>query len=204
MKHLIKPFSLPVAILIITLLLSIMAWITCSSRQSLPVVELTTGFGAIHLEIDTLNAPVTGKNFLRLVNLELFQHAVFYRVVRMDNQPGNPVKIEVVQGGLYHDSLLTQVPVIVHEDTRQTGILHRHGTLSMARLGPGTASSEFFICIGKQPSLDFGGERNPDGHGFAAFGKVTKGMKVVKKIHRLANENQYLIEPVAIRQIKIK
>ena len=72
----------------------------------------------------------------------------------------------------------------------------------MARSTPGTASSEFFICIGNQPELDYGGKRNPDGQGFAAFGKVIKGMKVVRKIQNLQDKNQYLISPVKITKIE--
>ena len=64
----------------------------------------------------------------------------------------------------------------------------------MARETPDSAQDEFFICIGDQPELDFGGKRNPDGQGFAAFGKVTKGMDVIKKIHT-ANSKEQLLEP---------
>ncbi len=68
----------------------------------------------------------------------------------------------------------------------------------MARMEPGTASTEFFICVGDQPSLDQGGMRNPDKQGFAAFGKVVKGMDVVRKIHALRAEEQYLDDHVCI------
>jgi peptidyl-prolyl cis-trans isomerase A (cyclophilin A) len=72
----------------------------------------------------------------------------------------------------------------------------------MARAEIGTASSEFFICIGNQPELDYGGQRNPDGQGFAAFGRVVKGMDIVRKIHGMENENQYLTKPVRIVKIR--
>ena len=71
----------------------------------------------------------------------------------------------------------------------------------MARGGPDTATSSFFICIGDQPALDFGGRRNPDGQGFAAFGRVTKGMDVVKKIQMSAAEAQRLTPPIGITRI---
>jgi peptidyl-prolyl cis-trans isomerase A (cyclophilin A) len=70
--------------------------------------------------------------------------------------------------------------------------------ISMARNEPGTASTEFFICIGDQPSLDFGGDRNPDGQGFAAFGRITAGMDVVRKIQSLPDSGQYLADRVLI------
>ena len=95
-----------------------------------------------------------------------------------------------------------ELPPIEHEITEKTGIIHENGTISMARLEPGTASSEFFICINDQPELDFGGRRNPDGQGFAAFGKVTSGMNVVKKIQVMPVNGQLLEKIVKIISIK--
>ena len=92
----------------------------------------------------------------------------------------------------------TPFPPIQHEDTRTTGLKHVNGTLSMARLGPGTASSAFFICVGDQPELDFGGHRNPDGQGFAAFGQVVAGMDVVMAIYARAEDEGVLKRPIAI------
>jgi peptidyl-prolyl cis-trans isomerase A (cyclophilin A) len=62
------------------------------------------------------------------------------------------VKIEVIQGGLFHDDVLDTISPIIHESTQETGILHTDGVISMARSEPGSASTEFFICIGDQPS----------------------------------------------------
>ncbi|MBE0675549.1 MAG: peptidylprolyl isomerase, partial [Bacteroidales bacterium] len=81
---------------------------------------------------------------------------------------------------------------------------HRNGTISMARSRVGSATSEFFICVGDQPGLDFGGRRNPDGQGFAAFGQVIDGMDIVLAIHGKAEENQYLANPVRIINIRRK
>jgi peptidyl-prolyl cis-trans isomerase A (cyclophilin A) len=166
--------------------------------QPLPKVICSTSFGNIILEIDTIHAPVTGNNFLNHVEKGTYKNAIFYRVVRMDNQPQNKVKIEVIQGGLQDDAIIEKIPPIIHETTRQTGIKHLNGTISMARNEPGTASTEFFICIGDQPDLDFGGARNPDGQGFAAFGKVIEGMDVVREIQQQKDNRQYLIDPVKI------
>ena len=176
-------------------------------------VKLTTALGAIELELYPDRAPITVANFLSYVDAGYYNGAQFYRVVRMDNQLHSPVKIEVIQGGLgvasYEDDREPEFPPIAHETTQQTGLLHVDGTLSMARLAPGSATSEFFICIGAQPSLDFGGARNPDGQGFAAFGQVTAGMEVVRAIQqrssdaavpeqRAAIRGQVLDEPVII------
>lgn len=165
------------------------------------MVVIGTEMGDITAEIYTRQAPVTGSNFLSLAEKGIFSGALFYRVVRPDNQPLNPVRIEVIQGGLYHDSLVAVFPSIDHETTQMTGIMHSDGVISMARNEPGTASTEFFICIGDQPELDFGGARNPDGQGFAAFGKVVSGMDVVRAIQALPDSGQMLIKPVRIHQI---
>ncbi len=132
-----------------------------------------------------------------------YTNSIFYRVVRLDNQPNSKVKIEVIQGGLFHDEVLDTISPIIHESTQETGILHTDGVISMARMEPGTASTEFFICIGDQPSLDFGGDRNPDGQGFAAFGKVVRGMDVARAIQALPDEGQYLKEQLLIREISL-
>lgn len=66
----------------------------------------------------------------------------------------------------------------------------------MARTAPGTASTEFFICISDQPELDFEDKQNPDRQGFAAFGKVTKGMDVVQKIQEQKDKSQTLVEKI--------
>ena len=72
----------------------------------------------------------------------------------------------------------------------------------MARDGPDTATSDFFICVTDQPSLDFGGQRNPDGQGFAAFGRVLKGMNVVRRIQLSRAHGQRLAPPVRIVSIR--
>jgi peptidyl-prolyl cis-trans isomerase A (cyclophilin A) len=149
----------------------------------------------------TKKAPVTAANFIRYVAENRLEGARFYRVVRLDNQPDNAVRIEVIQGGLEETGKEKGLPPIPHETTAQTGLLHKDGTLSMARLQPGSASSEFFICVNDQPSLDFGGTRNPDGQGFAAFGRVTKGMDVVRTIQRGETNGQVLKQRVKILAI---
>jgi peptidyl-prolyl cis-trans isomerase A (cyclophilin A) len=170
--------------------------------QNLPVVKIKTSLGKIECEIDTIHAPVTALNFLNHIEKGTYKNSVFYRVVRPDNQPVSKTKIEVIQGGLYADEEIDKIKPIIHETTKETGIKHLDGTISMARNEPGTASTEFFICIGDQPELDFGGKRNPDGQGFAAFGNVTEGMEVVRKIQALKDKNQYLLEPVNILKIE--
>lgn len=129
---------------------------------------------------DLTHAPISAGDFLKYVDRGLFNGAAFYRTVRPDNDT-NPVKIDVIQGGLMDEKKL--LPPIRHEPTNRTGLHHRDGTISIARDAPGTGTAgAFFICIGDQPELDFGGRRNPDGQGFAAFGQVVRGMEVVRAI----------------------
>lgn len=164
--------------------------------MSNPQIQLQTELGNIMLELYPQQAPITVSNFLRYVDEDRFAGAKFYRVVRMDNQPNNDTKIEVIQGGLKDDDHPLSLPTIHHETTQQTGILHKDGLISMARDEPGTASSEFFICINDQPELDFGGRRNPDGQGFAAFGKVIEETDVVRKIQSQPVDGQYLVSEI--------
>jgi len=163
-------------------------------------IIIRSGIGEIYARLDLRRAPVTSLNFLRYVDAGLFDNTCFYRVVRFDNQPKDSVRIEVIQGGRY-DNEDNGFPPIIHETTEMTGIRHRNGTVSMARSTPGSATSEFFICVGDQPELDFGGKRNPDRQGFAAFGKVIKGMDVVRQIHATNSSGQYLEKPVLITEI---
>ena len=176
----------------------------------MPRVRLRTALGEIVLEVLESQAPVTAANFLRYVREERYRGASFYRTVRQDNQAHSPVKIEVIQGGLGMDDHAAKLPPIRLETTAQTGLRHRHGTVSMGRLGAHTANAEFFICIGEQPELDFGGARHPDGQGFAAFGRVIAGMEVVLEIQRGASggdtppvQGQMLLEPVSFEAAEI-
>ena len=183
------------------LLLIILMAVPVSCDRPATMVLIQTDMGDLTVELYPEKAPVTVSNFLAHVEKGDYTNSIFYRVVRMDNQPDNKVKIEVIQGGLFHDELLDSIAPIIHETTKETGILHRDGVISMARMQPGSASTEFFICIGDQPSLDYGGKRNPDLQGFAAFGKVMEGMDVVRAIQELPDEGQYLKKQVLIRDI---
>jgi peptidyl-prolyl cis-trans isomerase A (cyclophilin A) len=167
-----------------------------------PKVLIKTELGDITVEIYEQDAPITAANFLNYVDKNLFDGGSFYRVVTMDNQPNNDVKIEVIQGGLGFGESDKRFPSIEHESTKRTGIKHKDGVISMARNEPGSASSEIFICINDQPELDFGGKRNPDGQGFAAFGKVVEGMDVVRKIQKQHEESQVLNPQIKILSIR--
>ena len=174
------------------------------SQPILPRVVIHTAQGDIIVEVDTVRSTVSARNFLMLVERGDYSNSRFYRVVRPDNQPNSKYPIEVIQGGLFADSLIDRLTPIRHETTRESGISHTDGTISMARSLPGTASSEFFICIGNQPELDYGGRRNPDGQGFSAFGRVVEGMDVVRKIEMLRDTSQYLVNPVVVFSMQVR
>ena len=166
--------------------------------QSLPHVVFRTERGEIEMEVDTIRAPISGKNFLRYVDGGFFTNGSFYRVVRQDNQPNDSIRIDVIQAGANREKRGQSFPPIELERTSVTGIKHLDGTISMARAGANTATSSFFICLGPQPALDFGGMRNPDGQGFAAFGRVVRGLDVARRIQSEAANGQNLVTPVAI------
>ena len=164
-------------------------------------VRIETDLGDIEVELDAAKAPTTVANFLKYVDGKFYDGGRFHRTVTPDNQPDNKVKIEVIQAGINPAKEKDEFPPIKLERTRDTKVSHKDGTISMARDGPDTATSDFFLCIGDQPELDFGGKRNPDGQGFAAFGRVVKGMDVVRKIQKSPADGQALKPPVGIKKL---
>jgi peptidyl-prolyl cis-trans isomerase A (cyclophilin A) len=181
-----------------TLLVLMMVVPMLSAQEKNPHVVLHTQLGDIEMELDAVHAPATTTNFLRYVKGGFYTGGLFHRTVTMQNQPDSPVKIEVIQAGIDPERKKDGFPVIALERTNVTGVKHVDGAVSMARGGPDSATSDFFICIGDQPELDFGGKRNADGQGFAAFGRVVRGMDVVRKIQGSPAEGQKLVPPVGI------
>lgn len=161
-------------------------------------VVVETELGAFELEVDVGRAPVTAGNFLRYLDGGHYDGGTFFRTVHAENQPDDDIRIAVIQGGRNPDAAGDPFPAIALERTSETGLRHVDGAVSMGRTGPDTATHSFFICVGDQPSLDFGGMRNPDGQGFAAFGRVVEGMDVVRAIHAAPYEAQRLTPPVRI------
>lgn len=179
------------------------------------MVVLDTALGAITVALDADRAPLTVANFLRYLDGGFYGGSDrgeggsgnevggaggrFHRTVTPENQPDNPVRIEVIQAGPNPDRTSETGPPLTLERTTVTGLAHRDGTISMARFAPDSAVADFFICIGDQPELDFGGARYPDGQGFAAFGQVSDGMDVVRRIQRAPAEAQRLTPPITFR-----
>jgi peptidyl-prolyl cis-trans isomerase A (cyclophilin A) len=182
---------------VIILFVFTLTLISCKNTTN---CKIKTTEGTILIELYPDKAPITVANFLKYVDAGLYTDSSFFRVTTAENEATREIKIEVIQGGMIANE--RSFPTIEIETTEKTGILHKNGTLSMARDEPNSATSSFFISINSQPELDFAGKRNKDGYGFSAFGKVTKGMDVVKRIQSGENKNQQLLKPVIIKSIK--
>lgn len=147
------------------------------------VVVFETEAGNFEVAVDVAHAPVTAANFLRYVDTGAYNNGYFHRTVRPDNENDPAHPIQVIQASRARG--VAGYPAIVLERTNVTGLKHLAGTLSMARAAAAdSATSDFFVCLADTPSLDFGGARNADGQGFAAFAQVVSGMDVIKKIHQ--------------------
>jgi peptidyl-prolyl cis-trans isomerase A (cyclophilin A) len=161
--------------------------LACASSQTLEsrqntVVVFETEKGTIEIEVDGARAPATAANFLKYVDAGFYDGGSVNRSVRPDNTVRHDVEIQVIQFQIDSARRREQFPPIALERTSVTGLKHVDGALSMARTGPDTATASFSIVIGDQPEMNFGGRRNADGQGFAVFGRVIRGMEVVKAI----------------------
>lgn len=173
----------------------------CATRP--PKVEIVIGNRRFTISLNEREAPVSTAYFLQGVDTGVFDDATVFRIVNLNNQPPErDTNIEVVQMGLWNpDSGLR--PVIAHESTRSTGLLHRRGTVSLARYGPGAVYYSFFVCMRDEPVLDFGGSRQPDGLGFAAFGFVSEGFEALQGLYReYGNTPEFLPTPVRFTSIR--
>jgi len=175
------------------------------AAPSKPHVAIQTDHGTIVVELEDKKAPITSANFLRYVDARKYDGGTFYRASRIKGVKG----AGSIQGG--PPDRVRRFAPIAHESTRQTGIKHRAGTISMARNAPGTATCDFFICASPQPYLDAHPGAAGDNQGFAAFGGVVQGLDVVKKILALkadgpalypAMKGQMLNPPVKIIGMK--
>ena len=184
----------------VILALTLITFISCdNSSGGNPEIVIETSVGDIRAEVFPDKAPKTVAAFQQLVKEGVYKDAAFYRVLKSEQMPSD-FNTGIIQGGVYGSG--KTYPLIPHESTKQSGLSHTSGTLSMARTKPGTASSEFFICIGDQSPLDAGRRGTEDSLGMAAFGKVIDGMDVVKKIHNKPSTGDAFIEPVKIQKIK--
>lgn len=159
------------------------------------LVNLQTSLGVITIALKVRQAPITTANFLRYVDEKRYDGATFFRASK---SPG-PVDYGLIQGGLQGDPAKV-LPPIAHEPTSQTGLRHVDGTVSIARMEPGSATSDFFICVGEAPYLDANPSAEGDNTGFAAFGQVVAGMDLVRQILNLPTPG-VAVNPVMKGQI---
>ncbi len=185
------------------LVLLTLVFFSCREKYANPHVMIETEKGDIEVEVYPGRAPATATRFLSYVDSGYYANSSFYRVLKADELP-NPNNTGLIQGGIWESNpqLKVKLPGITHESTRQSGLTHQTGTISMARLEPGTASSEFFICIGDQSMLDADRKGTEDGLGFAAFGKVVKGMPIVRKIQEERSHGDKFDNSIRIKTIR--
>lgn len=167
-----------------------------------PHILIETRLGNIEAELFPDQAPITVSSFLSYIDSGFYNNTSFYRVLKTEEFP-SPTNTGIIQGGMWQTNpgRKMAIPGIAHESTKKTGLTHESGTLSLARLEPGTGNTEFFICIGDQSPLDAGRRGTEDGQGYAAFGKVFKGMDIVRKIQAQKSRGDTFDEKIEINKI---
>ena len=177
---------------------------TVQPEPKMPRVALDTTAGTMVLALDAAAAPITTCNFISYVVTGDYDGGTVFRTVSRETNTASRYPIDVIQAATPRGSDDASRPPITLERTRDTGLRHSAGAVSMARDGPDSATSSFFIVTQDTPSLDFGGGRNPDGQGFAAFGAVVEGLDVARRIQRMpANSEEQFTPPVTIRSARL-
>lgn len=175
---------------------------SCSSNKN-PHIIIKTNLGNVEAELYPDKAPKTVAAFLSYVDSGFYKNSSFYRVLFIEAMASD-YNTGIIQGGIWQSNNKKAIALsgIVHEPPKQTGLSHTTGTLSLARSTPGTANSEFFICVGDQTGYDSSKNYNPDGLGFAAFGRVISGMDIVRQIHKQPANGQSFTRPITILNIE--
>ena len=166
-----------------------------------PHIVIETTMGDIEAELYPDKAPKSVAAFTSYIDSGFFKDASFYRVLREEDDATGK-NTGLIQAGLWPEK--KTVSGIEHESTKQTGLSHTNGILSLARTAPGTATTEFFICIGDQTQFNAGNARQPDSLGYAAFGKVVKGMDIVRVIQSKPVNGDHFVKKINIKNITIE
>lgn len=175
------------------------------TKYTNPTIDIETYYGDIIVELYPDKAPKTVAAFLSFVDSGYFKNTSFYRVLKKDDQAMNVAKTQLIQGGLWQTKFKLQqtMPGIPLETTKQTGILHTEGVISLARNEePNSGNTEFFICMDNEPDYDYGGDASPDKKGYVTFGKVIDGMEYVRQIHDQPDFETNFKPPIKIINIK--
>ncbi|MEP7237148.1 MAG: peptidylprolyl isomerase [Ferruginibacter sp.] len=167
-----------------------------------PHIVINTQLGDIEVELLPDQAPKTVTAFLSYIDSGFYNKTSFYRVLKSEDGPAI-TNTGIIQGGMWQTNPTKKATIagIEHETTKQSGLTHQSGTISLARLAPGSANTEFFICIGDKSPLDFGRRGTEDGQGYAAFGKVFSGMSIVRKIQGQKSHGDKFDEAIEIIKI---
>lgn len=168
-----------------------------------PHIIIYTNYGEIEVELYPDKAPKTVAAFLSFIDAGYYTNSSFYRVIKEDDiAPAD--NHGLIQGGIWKNENSSKpfINGIMHESTKLTGLSHTNGTISLARTTPGSATTEFFICIGNQTQFDYGNATNGDQEGFAAFGSVFKGMKYVREIQSQRSNGDQFYKNIVISKIK--
>src|SRR6478736_636672 len=132
------------------LVLGVIACFSCSqSDPKEPHVVINTDYGEIEVALYPEKAPQTVAAFLANVEAGIYKDGSFYRVLKNENLP-EEYNQGIIQGGVFQakPEIVPGLKKVAHESPKQTGLTHGTGTISMARTTPGSATTEFFICIG--------------------------------------------------------
>ena len=180
-------------LLVATLMLPLAAESAESVKPQYPRVRMTTTLGTIELELDAARAPKTVANFLAYVNKGFYNGTVFHRVI-----PGF-----MIQGGGFKPGMQEKATGASIPNEADNGLKNLAGTIAMARTpDPHSASAQFFINTVDNPNLDHR-SKTVQGWGYAVFGKVTKGMEVVKKIEKVQTGNAGFHQNVPVKDVII-
>ncbi|MEO5500621.1 MAG: peptidylprolyl isomerase [Ginsengibacter sp.] len=173
------------------------------TKYNQPAIKIETNFGDIILELYPQKAPATVKAFLSFVDSGFYKNSSFYRVLKAEDQPSSSFKTDLIQGGIWQVDYKKQLSLkgIPLETTKETGLHNIDGAISLARTTADSGNSEFFICMGDQSAYDYGGKANADGLGYAVFGKVVRGMDVVRQIQSQPDNATTFTPPVLIKNI---
>ena len=167
-------------------------------------LEIISDTGDFEIRLFEDHAPATCAYFAYLARSGYLDCSSIFRIVAPSNRrPDDPCPIEIVQMGPLQ-ALSGTRHRIRHENTDVTGLTHRKWTVSAARFDRQQLYGNFFVCMRDEPSLDFGGARQPDGLGFAAFGEVVAGFETLEEIFRRAEASEFLRDPIAIRTVTLK
>ncbi len=176
-----------------------------------PIVDIETALGRFAVAVHAGRAPTSAATFLAYVRGGHLAGSSVFRILNRINQAPHATRPETIQWGwrpkdagrLPADPRQAQpFPPIALETTSATGLRHRRGSMSMARRGGVVMGTEYFICLGDEPELDFGGSRNPDRLGFGVFAQVIEGLEVIERIHATGEAEEYVRHPVAVLSVR--